>query len=131
MNKLIYLILLVFSSIIYVGCDDSITVADIDNREIPDSNVSYSKDIAPIFELKCVTCHGNGRLDAGLDLTDWSQFVDGRIIVPLEPDNSILVWTIEARPGFPAMPPPNFSVPLTIVQIRGVKTWIDEGAKNN
>jgi hypothetical protein len=131
MRKVLYLILLVFSVIIYLGCDDSITVADVDNREIPDSNVSYAKDIAPIFELKCVSCHGNGRLDAGLDLTDWSQFVDGRIVVPTAADNSLLVWTIEWRAGFPSMPPPNFSVPLTAVQIRGVKTWIDEGAKNN
>ncbi len=54
MRNLLYLILLIFSAIIYVGCDDSITVADVDTREIPDSNVSFSKDIAPIFELKCV-----------------------------------------------------------------------------
>jgi hypothetical protein len=131
MKKVLYLILFVFSAIIYVSCDDSITVADIDSREIPDSNVSFSKDIAPIFELKCVSCHGNGRLDAGLDLTDWAQFVDGRIVVPTAADNSVLVWTIEWLPGFPRMPPPNFSVPLTALQIRGVKTWIDEGAKNN
>ena len=131
MEKVLYLILLIFSAIIFFSCDDTITVQDVDNREIPDSNVSFSKDIAPIFELKCVSCHGNGRLDAGLDLTVVSRFVDGRIVVPTEPDNSVLVWTIEWRPGFPAMPPPTFSVPLTAVQIRGVKTWIDEGAKNN
>ena len=131
MKKVLYFILLVSSTIIYIGCDDSVTVADVDNREMPDSNVSYSKDIAPIFELKCVSCHGNGRLDAGLDLTDWSRFVDGRIVVPTAADNSVLVWTIEWRAGFPPMPPPNFSVPLTAEQIRGVKTWIDEGAKNN
>ena len=131
MNKVLYLILLISSAFIYIGCDDTITVQDVDNREIPDSNVSFSKDIAPIFELKCVSCHGNGRLDAGLDLTVVSHFVDGRIVVPTEPDNSVLVWTIEWLPGFPAMPPPSFSIPLTAVQIKGVKTWIDEGAKNN
>lgn len=131
MRKVLYFILLVSLALNYLGCDDSITVNDVDNREMPDSNVSFSKDIAPIFELKCVSCHGNGRLDAGLDLTDWSRFVDGRIVVPTEADNSVLVWTIEWRAGFPLMPPPNFSVPLTAEQIRGVKTWIDEGAKNN
>ncbi len=131
MIKLLYLILLISSAVMYSGCDDTITVQDVDNREIPDSNVSFSKDIAPIFELKCVSCHGNGRLDAGLDLTVVSRFVDGRIVVPTEPNNSILVWTIEWLPGFPAMPPPTFSIPLTAIQIKGVKTWIDEGAKNN
>lgn len=131
MRIVLYIILLVSIAIIYFGCDDSITVADVDSREMPDSNVSFSKDIAPIFELKCVSCHGNGRLEAGLDLTEVSRFVDGRIVVPTEPDNSVLVWTIEGRAGFPPMPPPSFSIPLTAEQIRGVKTWIDEGAKNN
>ena len=131
MIKLLYLILIISSAVIFSSCDDTITVQDVDNREIPDSNVSFSKDIAPIFELKCVSCHGNGRLDAGLDLTVVSRFVDGRIVVPTEPDNSVLVWTIEWLPGFPRMPPPSFSIPLTATQIKGVKTWIDEGAKNN
>jgi len=133
MKKLLIVSLLIFVSIQFISCDDTITAKDVDNREIPDSNVSYSKDIAPIFELKCVSCHGSGRLDAGLDLTVLARFVDGRIVVPTEPDNSVLVWTIEwrPRPGFPAMPPPNFSIPLTAKQIRGVKTWIKEGAKNN
>jgi Planctomycete cytochrome C len=131
MKKLLYLILIVSATIIYFGCDDSITVQDVDNREIPDSNVSFSKDIAPIFELKCVTCHGSGRLDGGVDLTTWSGVVDPRIVIPGEADTSPLVWTIEWRPGFPPMPPANFSVPLTTRQINGVKNWINEGAKNN
>ncbi|MGB5849356.1 MAG: c-type cytochrome domain-containing protein [Ignavibacteriaceae bacterium] len=132
MRKVLYLILLVFSAIIYVGCDDSITVADVDNREIPDSNVSFSKDIAPIFELKCVSCHGNGRLEGGVDLTTWAGVVDPRIVIPGEADTSPLVWTIEQRAGFPVMPPVGSPfLPLTFKQIQGVKTWINEGAKNN
>lgn len=98
---------------------------------IPLNNVSYNLHIQPLFGLKCISCHGNGRLEAGLDLTVWSRFVDGRIVVPSEPDNSVLVWTIEWMPGFPAMPPPSFSIPLSAQQIRGVKTWIEEGAMNN
>ena len=131
MKKTLIILLIIFVSSHFMGCDDSITAEDVDNREIPDSNISYSANIAPIFELKCVSCHGIGRLDAGLDLTVWSRFVDGRIVVPTLPDNSVLVWTIEGLPLFPPMPPPSFSIPLTAEQIRGVKTWIDEGAKNN
>ncbi len=132
MNKVLYLILLISSAFIYIGCDDTITVQDVDNREIPDSNVSFSKDIAPIFELKCVSCHGNGGLEGGVNLTTWAGVVDPRIVIPGEADTSPLVWTIERRAGFPEMPPdgsPFF--PLTLQQIQGVKTWIDEGAKNN
>ena len=132
MIKVLYLILLVFSAIIYVGCDDSITVADVDNREIPDSNVSFSKDIAPIFELKCVSCHGNGSLEGGVDLTTWDGVVDPRLLIPGEANTSLLVWIIEQRAGFPVMPPIGSPyLPLTFKQTQGVKTWIDEGAKNN
>jgi len=115
---------------IHYGCDDTITIQDVDNREIPDSNVSYIKDIAPIFELKCVSCHGNGRYDAGLDLTLWTSFVDGRIVVPGEPDNSIMIWTVEGNTIAPPMPPPPTPA-LTFDQIRGLRTWISEGAQNN
>ena len=114
--------------ILYYGCDDTLTVQDVDTREIPDSNVSYKQDIAPIFELKCVNCHGNGRLEAGLDLTRWASFVDGRIVVPGVPDNSILMWTVE---GITTPMPPPPTPALTINQIRGLRTWIDEGALNN
>ncbi|MCH7965480.1 MAG: hypothetical protein IH852_16240 [Bacteroidetes bacterium] len=132
MKKVLYFIVLVSSAIIYSGCDDTITVQDVDNREIPDSNVSFSKDISQIFELKCVSCHGNGGLDGGVDLTTWAGVVDPRIVIPGEADTSPLVWTIEQRSGFPIMPPRDSPfLPLTSKQIQGVKTWIDEGAKNN
>jgi hypothetical protein len=129
-KRFIILISVALWILIHYGCDDTLTAQDVDNREIPDSNVSYTVDIAPIFELKCVSCHGNGRLDAGLDLTKWTSFVDGRIVVPGEPDNSILIWTIEGNTIAPRMPPQP-TPPLTFNQIRGVRTWVAEGALNN
>ncbi|GBD86707.1 planctomycete cytochrome C [bacterium BMS3Abin03] len=130
MNRLLNIILFTFLLIAFTDCDDTV-VQEVDNRTIPDSNVSFSKNISPIFELKCNSCHGNGKTEAGLNLTSPAYFVDGIIVVPGEPDNSVLVWTIEWKAGFPSMPPPDYSVPLTSEQIRGVKTWITEGAKDN
>ena len=112
----------VFSS----GCDDTST--NIDNDEIPDSNVSYSKHIQPIFNVKCVSCHGVGTTEAGLDLTTWSGTrADPTVVFPGEPSNSSLVWVIELNP---AVPHPQFPY-LTEKQIKGVRTWIEEGADNN
>ena len=131
-KKLIILICIALWILIQFGCDDTLTVQDVDSREIPDSNVSYQKDIAPIFELKCVSCHHEGRLEGGVNLTTWSGVVDPRIVIPGEAETSPLVWSIELRPGFPPMPPLNSSfLPLTPKQTKGVKTWIDEGALNN
>jgi len=129
-----YLKILFINGIIisFLGCDDTITVQDLDRREIPDSNVSYSMDIAPVFELKCVSCHGNGIFEGGIDLSIWSGIVDPRIVIPGEADTSPLVWSIEWRPGSLRMPPEASPfLPLTSKQIQGVKTWIDEGAENN
>ncbi len=129
-KRLAYILIFTAILIAVIGCDDT-TVNEVDNRTIPDSNVSFKTHIAPIFDLKCNNCHGNGRTDAGLNLTNPSFFVDGRIVVPGEPDNSILVWTIEFKSGFPPMPPQTYATPLTVEQRRGVRTWIAEGAKNN
>ena len=47
-------------------------------------------------------------------------------------ETSIIVWTVERRPGFPPMPPLDSPyLVLTPTQLRGLKTWIDEGAENN
>ena len=69
--------------------------------------------------------------DGGLDLTTHSAATSNLdIIFPGEPDVSRLVWAIEARSGVSPMPPIGYPV-LIPDQIDGIKTWIDEGAKNN
>lgn len=115
-----------------VGCDDTITNQDVDDRIIPSSNVSFSQHIYPVFQVKCFSCHGNGIYEAGLDLTLRSRFVDGRIVVPGDTLTSILVWRIDRPPraGFNPMPP-EFMPQLTPNQIRGIKVWIAEGARDN
>jgi len=119
-------------TLIIIGCDDSLTSADVDNRVIPDSNVRFSEHISPVFELHCNNCHGNGRYDASLDLTEPSRFVDGLVVVPGSSETSILVWRIDPKYGTDPMPPTGSAfLPLNAKQIKGVVTWIDEGAKNN
>ena len=129
MKKIFPLLLLLF----YAGCDD--TTTNIDDEIIPDSNVSYSKHIQPVFNAKCVNCHGAGTTEAGLDLTTWAgTTADPSIVSRGEPDNSKLVWTTEypSRAGFPQMPPTDSPyLPFTINQLNGLKTWIAEGAINN
>lgn len=117
--------------LLFFGCDDSINIVDIDNRIIPDSNVSYADHIVPVFQAKCFACHGNGRTDGGLDLSIHTRFVDGRIVVPGDTSTSILIWRVEGNRSFDPMPPLGTAYPLTPNQIKGLKTWIQDGAKNN
>jgi mono/diheme cytochrome c family protein len=123
-------------SIIFVlftvtNCDDSLTVEDVDKKDIPSSNVSFADHIYPVFQVKCINCHNATSPDAGLDLTSYAAATSSLdMIFPGSADVSRLVWSIEARSGVSPMPPIGYPI-LTKDQIDGIKTWINEGAKNN
>jgi len=135
MNKLKQIVIIIFGLnillLINTGCDDTLTADEIDNIVMPDSNVSYAQHIAIVFELKCVSCHGPSLKEGGVDLSTWAGIrSDPRIVFPGSDSTSVLVWTIEYRPGFPPMPPLQYRG-LVPNHIEGVRTWIREGAKNN
>lgn len=117
------------------ACEDTISGEEIDNRTIPESNVSYAEHIQPVFDVKCNNsgCHDGTSSETDVVLVNWSTTRANPLVVfPGEPDQSSLVWAIEGRPPTPIMPPFDAGVTaMTQEQIRGVKTWIDEGAKNN
>ena len=119
-------ILLSFAIIItYTGCKDSVTGSDVDKVVIPDSNVSYSKYIQPVFNIKCANtgCHEDATRAGGISLTTCSNTTaDPSIVFPGEPDNSKLIWSITGIGNYP-MPPPGYPG-LTQNQIKGVRTWI-------
>lgn len=97
----------------------------------PSSNVSYVKYVQPLFNIDCnySGCHDSGTRAGGLDLSDYNSVmaVPG-VVVPGNSKNSILVQRITG--ALPIMPPPPLPT-LTPNQIQGIKTWIDEGAKDN
>lgn len=120
-----------FFLLILIACEDS--VAPID--------VSYEANIqASIFNLSClIGCHDGAR-QAGLELTSWETLMEGGdirlVIVPGNAEESPLVWSIEGQDaiGVPVslMPPSGSgSPPLSRSEIKLIKDWIDQGAKNN
>jgi len=127
--KYFIILFVAFIVIIAQSCDDSLTSSDIDNLVMPDSNVSYSRHVAPVFEVKCVPCHNSQRSEAGLDLSSWVNATrDPTIIFPGSDSTSILVFTIERIPPYAPMPPSEW---LQRNHINGIRTWIREGAQNN
>jgi len=119
----------VFIVLLSQNCKDTITSTDVDNIVIPDSGVSYSLHIHPVFEVKCVPCHSGTKSEGGVDLSSWTQVVrDPSIVFPGSDSTSILVWTIERIPPYPPMPPSEW---LKRNHINGIRTWIREGALNN
>ena len=114
------------------GCKDNLPNQ---NQLIPSSNVSYSRYIQPIFNLKCTNsgCHDDETRAGELSLTNYANVTaNPAIVFPGEPENSILVWAIEGKGGQKIMPPITAPVaPLTKNEIQGIITWIKEGAKAN
>lgn len=127
-----FYIFLLFSIFGFVNCKDEINGVDIDNRTIPPDNISYSRHIAPIFDYKCnfSGCHADG-VNSSYVMTSWSGVTTYPIVMPGNPDNSILVLRITGRVP-PIMPPiGSYATPITAEQERGIRTWIKEGAQNN
>ena len=90
-------------------------------------------DIRPIFQFRCVACHGKRKQEGGLDL----RTVAGRLrggksgpaLIPRDPDGSLLIQRIESG----EMPPPELQLqnsvrPLTEAELHKVRRWIEAGA---
>jgi len=123
---------------------DSVLIEVTDGEIVlPESNLSYTDHISPLFRLKCGSengCHSylntGGPPARDLDLTNYqstiTHLIDGSelIIVPGQGEQSFL-YNILLGPvsGRRQMPPDR--TPLTINNIIGLKTWIDEGASES
>ncbi|MGH2345287.1 MAG: cytochrome c oxidase subunit II [Chloroflexota bacterium] len=101
------------------------------------TNLSFSKDIEPIFTAHCAACHIAQHF-ANLDLSSYQglrkggNVVPGPIIKPGDHKTSTL-WLITSpagpHPGGARMP---LGGPyLSTAELSKIANWIDEGAKNN
>ncbi len=126
-------ILFLILSVVFIGCEDTITGNEIDQVIIPAKDVSYSQYIQPVLNVKCSTsgCHDDGTRAGDYSVTNWANVVIPGIVDAYNEQTSRLVWRIDAL-GVEPMPPINsVSGFLTPNQRKGIRTWIREGAKNN
>ena len=91
------------------------------------------KDVLPIFQVRCVACHGKRRQEAGLDLrTRASRLKGGRsgpAVLPGDPDRSPIIRKIESG----EMPPVEMQLansvrPPTAAELQLLRRWIEAGA---
>jgi hypothetical protein len=91
--------------------------------------VSFSKDIKPILDKSCVSCHGGERTNKGLDVTTYDKLmvgsVNGAVIVPNNADGSKLVVSVAEGKM------PKRGAKLTTEQVQLIKDWVNAGAENN
>lgn len=94
------------------------------------SEVSFSKDVMPIFEQTCVKCHGGSEGAKGdLSLKSYADMLKGGqhgpAINPSDANGSLLVKQIQSGKM------PKRAAKLPQDQIALIVKWVTEGAKNN
>lgn len=102
------------------------------------TEVSFKTDINPILQKNCLKCHvggGAGEVATGLNMTSYENLMKGTkfgpIIKPNDSLTSVLVMVLEGRADPRIKMPHGGNDPLTKSQIETIKTWVDQGAKNN
>jgi|SRR5579863_3517406 len=94
----------------------------------PARPVSFARDVAPILDRWCVSCHGLREAQSALRLDSLSGVMrggdTGPVVIPGNPEGSLLSAKIERRHR-PSMPPRR-RLPASAVAL--IRAWIAAGA---
>lgn len=93
------------------------------------ATVSFSTDILPIFESRCIGCHGGERTQEGLDLKTHTSLMagsnNGFVLTPGDAANSLLVELVTTQKM------PKRGPKLTPPQVQLITDWVNQGATDN
>ena len=91
---------------------------------------TFERDVKPIFEANCFSCHG-GTAMVGLDLRTATSILrgshEGLVVVKSAPEKSLLYEKVSKR----MMPPPAFNLKLTDSEIDTIRRWIEAGVPSD
>jgi WD40 repeat protein len=108
---------------------EPVPVVSLNRKE----QVTYDKEVAPIFANKCQACHSGSVTKGKFDLSRYEFLLKGgkrgKAILPGKSADSLLV-KLAGRTQKPFMPPKG-EEPLTPEELALVKAWIDQGAKGS
>lgn len=99
---------------------------------LSEHRVAYSTEVKPIFNKKCITCHGGVKRQSGFSLLFRSDALavnkSGKAaIIPGDPDHSELIRRLTLQDPEERMPYKH--PPLTGEEIATLKKWIKQGAQ--
>ena len=93
------------------------------------ATVSFSADVLPILQSRCVNCHGGDRIEEGLIMTSFADLMtgseNGPIIVPGDAGNSLMAELLISQKM------PKRGPKLTPPQTQTIIDWINQGALEN
>ncbi len=93
---------------------------------------TFDDDVLPIIKQHCINCHGNDKQKGGLNAATFAATMEGgssgAVVVPGDVNKSRL-YSLTAHLAEPKMPPSGQKIPDA--QITILKTWIEQGAREN
>ena len=93
------------------------------------ATVSFTNDILPILQSRCVNCHGGNRTEKGLNITTYKDLMSGSengpVVTPGNAADSLLVQMIVDQKM------PKRGPKLTPAQLQLITDWVNQGAQNN
>ena len=93
------------------------------------ATVSFATDILPLFESRCIGCHGGDRTQEGLDLKTHASLMagsdNGPVVTPGDAANSLLVELVATQKM------PKRGPKLTPPQVQLITDWVNQGALDN
>jgi len=100
--------------------------------------VSYQKDVVPILDKHCMSCHVPGQpgyVVSGFELGSYESLMKGTqfgpVVLPGDPLTSVLVMLIEGRVDPSLKMPHGDATTPTAEEILTIRRWVEQGAKNN
>jgi mono/diheme cytochrome c family protein len=102
------------------------------------AQVSYAKDVAPLLEKYCQSCHLPGQIgydSSGFSVSDYDSLMKGTkygpVVLAGDPLNSAMVMLIEGRVDSSIKMPHAGAPALSQQQIDTIRLWVEQGARNN
>ena len=104
---------IIVTAAVLAVCSGQAVVAEIDVSKLPPAaatpGLTFDKDIKPLFEASCVSCHGERRQRAGLRLDSLQATLqgsdEGKVVEVGNGKSSLLVHSISQLDDETAMPP--------------------------
>lgn len=95
--------------------------------------VDYLREVKPILQARCYSCHGTLRQRADLRLDTGALILQGGdsgpAVMPGKGADSLLIQAVLGTGDFGRMPPEGEGEKLTDSQVSILRTWINQGAK--
>jgi len=93
------------------------------------ASVSFTNDVFPIINSRCINCHGGDRIEEGLVFLTYDDIMagsnNGPVVIPGDVENSLLVELVATKEM------PKRGPKLTPPQVEIITEWVAAGAPNN